>query len=74
MCEGCADTDWRRYWLWSQLIVANICTRLKRIIRLQRRKPVWVVEKLQAQQQKVQESLEEKLYAGDCMNRNVEGQ
>jgi hypothetical protein len=32
------------------------------------------LEKVQAQQQKVQESLEEKLCAGDCVNRNVEGQ
>jgi hypothetical protein len=31
------------------LLVAKICTRLKRIIRLQKRKPVWDLEKLQAQ-------------------------
>jgi hypothetical protein len=37
------------------------------------RKPVWDLEKLQAQRQKVQEYLEEKLRAGDCVNRNVEG-
>jgi hypothetical protein len=41
---------------------------------VQKRKPVWDLEKLQAQRQKVQESLEEKLRAGDCVNRNVEGQ
>jgi exonuclease III len=41
------------------LLVVKICTRLKRIIRFQKRKPVWDLEKLQAQQQKVQESLEE---------------
>jgi exonuclease III len=29
------------------LLVAKICTRLKRIIRLQKRKPVWDIEKLQ---------------------------
>jgi hypothetical protein len=36
------------------LLVAKICTRLKRIIRFQKRKPVWDLEKLQAQRQKVQ--------------------
>jgi hypothetical protein len=41
---------------------------------LQKRKPVWDLEKLQAQRQKVQEFLEEKLRAGDRVNRNVEGQ
>jgi hypothetical protein len=38
------------------LLIAKICTRLKRIIRLQKRKPVWDLEKLQAQRQEVQES------------------
>jgi hypothetical protein len=56
------------------LLVAKICTRLKRIMRLQKRKPVWDLEKLQAQRQKAQESLEEKLRAGDYVNRNVGGQ
>jgi hypothetical protein len=41
---------------------------------LQKRKPLWDSEKLQAQRQNVQDSLEEKLRAGDCVNRNVEGQ
>jgi hypothetical protein len=54
------------------LLVAKICTRLKRIIRFQKRKPVWDLEKLQVQGQKVREYLEEKLRAGDCVNRNVE--
>jgi hypothetical protein len=31
------------------LLVAKISTRLKRILRLQKRKPVWDLEKLQAQ-------------------------
>jgi hypothetical protein len=53
-----------------KLLVAKICTRLKRIIRFQKRKPIWDLEKLQAQRQKVQESLEEKLRARDCVNRN----
>jgi hypothetical protein len=56
------------------LLGANICTKLKRIISLQKSKPVWDLEKLLAQRQKVQESLEEKLRAGDCVNRNVEGE
>jgi type I site-specific restriction endonuclease len=56
------------------LLVAKICNRLKKIIRLQKRKPVWDLEKLQAQRKKMQESLEEKFHAGDCVNRNVEGQ
>jgi hypothetical protein len=56
------------------LLVAKTCTRLKRIIRLQKRKSILDLEKLQAQRQKVQEFLEEKLPAGDCVNRNVEGQ
>jgi hypothetical protein len=51
------------------LLVAKICTRLKRIIRFQKRKPRWDLDKLQAQGQKVQESLR----AVDCVNRNVEG-
>jgi hypothetical protein len=55
------------------LLAAKICTRLKRIIRFQKRKPGWDLEKLQAQGQEVQESLEEKLRAVDCVNRNVEG-
>jgi hypothetical protein len=56
------------------LLVAKICSRLKRILRLQKRKQVWDLKKLQAQRQKMQKSLEEKLRAGDCVNRNVEGQ
>jgi hypothetical protein len=56
------------------LQVAKICTRLKRIIKFQKRKPVWDLEKLRAQGQKVQESLEQNLRAVDCVNRNEEGQ
>jgi exonuclease III len=53
------------------LLVTKICTGPKRIVRLQKRKPVWDLENLRTQRQKVQESLEEKLHAGDCVNRNV---
>jgi hypothetical protein len=56
------------------LLDAKICIRLKRIIRFQKREPVWDLEKLQVLRQKVQESLEETLCAGVCVNRNVEGQ
>jgi hypothetical protein len=56
------------------LLVAKICTGLKRIIRLQKRNPVWDSEKWDAQREKVQGSLVEKLRAGDCVNRNVEAQ
>jgi hypothetical protein len=56
------------------LPVAKTCSRLKRIIKFQKKKTVWDLEKLQVQRQKVQESLEEKLRAGDCVNRTVEGQ
>jgi hypothetical protein len=41
------------------LLVAKVCTRLKRTIRLLKRKPVWDLEKLQAQRQKVQEFFKE---------------
>jgi hypothetical protein len=37
--------------------------RLKKIIRVQKRKPRWDLEKLYAQRQKVHDSLEEKLSA-----------
>jgi hypothetical protein len=56
------------------LLVAKICTRLKSIMRLQKRKPVSDLEKLQAQRQKLQEFLKEEFRAGDCVNRNVGGQ
>jgi hypothetical protein len=45
------------------LLVAKICTRLKEIIRFQKRKPRWDLEKLYAQRQEVHGSLEEKLVA-----------
>jgi hypothetical protein len=36
------------------LLVAKICTRLKKIIRFQKRRPQWDLEKLYAQPQRVQ--------------------
>jgi hypothetical protein len=48
------------------LLVATICTRLKKIIRFHRRKPRWDLEKLYAQRQIVHDGLEEKLGAFKC--------
>jgi hypothetical protein len=45
------------------LLVAKICTRLKKIIRFQKRKPISDLEKLHAERQEVHDSLEEKLGA-----------
>jgi hypothetical protein len=45
------------------LLLANICTRLKKIIRFRKGKPRWDSEKLCAQRQKVQDALEESLGA-----------
>jgi len=42
------------------LLVAKICTRLKKIIRFQKRRPQWDLEKLYAQRQRMQDNLEEK--------------
>jgi hypothetical protein len=72
-CEGCADTAWGRYWLCPQLVV-KICTRLKKIIRFQKRRSQWDLEKLYAQRQRVQDTLEEKLCANECDSGNVEVQ
>jgi hypothetical protein len=58
----------------DNLLVAKICTRLKKIIRFQKRKPRWDLEKLYAQQQEVHDSLEEKLGAIKCESGNVEVQ
>jgi hypothetical protein len=56
------------------LLVATICTRLKKIIRFHKRKPRWDLEKLYAQRQEVHYSLEEKLGAIKCESGNVEVQ
>jgi len=56
------------------LLVAKICTRLKKITRFQKRRPRWDVEKLYAQRQRVQCTLEEKLGAIGCDSGNVEVQ
>jgi hypothetical protein len=58
----------------QNLLVAKICTRLKKIIRFHKRKPKWDLEKLYAQRQEVHNSLEEKLGAMKCESGNVEVQ
>jgi len=56
------------------LLVSKICTRLKKIIRFQKRRPQWDLEKLYAQGQRVKDSLEDKLDAIGCDSENVEVQ
>ena len=64
-----ADTDSDH-----NLLVAKICTRLKKIIRFQKKRPQWDLEKLYAQRQRVQDSLDEKMGASGCDSGNVEVQ
>jgi hypothetical protein len=56
------------------LLVAKICTRLKKIMRFHKRKPRWDLEKLYAQRQVVHDRLEEQLGAIKCESGNVEVQ
>jgi hypothetical protein len=56
------------------ILVAKICTRLKKIIRFQKRKPQWDLEKLYVQRQRVQDTVKEKLGAIGCDRGNVEVQ
>ena len=58
----------------QNLLVAKFRTRLKKIIRFQKSKPRWDLEKLYAQRQRVQDTLEEKLCAIECESGNVEVQ
>jgi hypothetical protein len=55
-------------------VVAKICTRLKKIIRFQKRNPQWDLEKLYTQKQTVQDTLEGKLGAIECDSGNGEVQ
>jgi hypothetical protein len=48
------------------LLVATICTRLKKIVRLHKWKPRWDLEKLYAERQEVHDSVEDKLGAIKC--------
>ncbi|PNF14567.1 hypothetical protein B7P43_G14130 [Cryptotermes secundus] len=56
------------------LLVAKFRTRLKKIIRFQKRRPRWDLEKLYAQRQSMQETLEEKLSAIESESGNAEVQ
>ena len=56
------------------LLVAKFRTRLKKIIRFQKSRLRWDMEKLCAQRQRVQETLEEKLCAIECESGNGEVQ
>jgi hypothetical protein len=56
------------------LLVAKICTRLKKVTRFQKRRPQWDFEKLYTQKQTVQDTLERKLGAFECDSGNVEVQ
>ena len=56
----------------ANVLVAKICTRLKKIIRFQKRRPQWDLEKLCTQKQTVQDTLERKLGAIECDSGNVE--
>jgi hypothetical protein len=56
------------------LLVATICTRLKKIIRFYKRNPRWDLEKLYAQRLVLHDRLEEKLGEIKCESGNVEVQ
>ena len=67
--EECADTDFD-----CNLLIAKICTVLKKFVRFQRGRPRRNFEKLYAEREKVQDILEEKLDAIECEIGNVEEQ
>jgi hypothetical protein len=56
------------------LLVAKICTRLEKIIRFQKRRPQWDLEKLYTQKRRVQDTLEGKIGTIECDSGNVEVQ
>jgi len=56
------------------LPVAKVHTRLKKIIRFQKSRPRWDLEKLYAQRQRVDDTPEEKLGALECESGNAEVQ
>jgi type I site-specific restriction endonuclease len=59
---------------YHNLLVAMFRSRLKKIIRFLKRRPRWDLEKLYAQRQRVQETLQEKLSAIECESGNAEVQ
>jgi hypothetical protein len=56
------------------LLFAKICSRLKKIMRFQKQKGRWDLEKLYAQRQEVHDSKEEKVGAIKCGSGNAEVQ
>ena len=54
------------------ILVAKFRTSLKKIIRFQKNRPKWDFDKLYAQRQRLQETLEEKLSAIECESGNTE--
>jgi hypothetical protein len=54
--------------------LCNFVTRLKKIIRFQKSRPRWDLEKLHGEKQRVQNILEEKLGAIECESGNAEVQ
>jgi hypothetical protein len=56
------------------LLVAKAHTRLKKIIRFQKSRTRWDLEKLYGERQRVQDNLKEKLDAIECESGNVEVQ
>jgi hypothetical protein len=56
------------------LLVVKVRTRLKKIIRFQKSRPRWDLEKLYAERQRLQNILEEKLGVIECEIGNAEVQ
>jgi hypothetical protein len=54
------------------LLVAKFCTRLKKIIRFQKRRPRWDLDKLYAQRQRVQDTVEEEFSLFECEGMSAE--
>jgi hypothetical protein len=73
-CERCAETAWADIDSDHNLLVAKICTRLKKSVRFQKRTPQRDLEKLYTQKHTVHHTLEGKLGIIECESGNVEGQ
>jgi hypothetical protein len=56
------------------LLVAKFCTRLKKIIRFQKKRPQWDLEKVYTQKQRVQYTVEGKFGVIGCDSGKVEVQ
>jgi hypothetical protein len=55
-------------------VVAKVRTRFKKIIKFQKSRPRWDLDKLYGERQRVQTILEEKLGAIECESGNAEVQ